>query len=53
MPLYLMVDADGRSVEMWTPDVIFPTVESERVVWHPAGAGEPLVIDLARLFRAV
>lgn len=53
VPLYLLVDADARSVEMWTPDVIFPTVESERVVWHPAGAGEPLVIDLARLFRAV
>jgi len=29
----------------------FPAVETERLTWQPMNAVEPLVIDLAELFR--
>ncbi len=51
VPTYWMVDADAHEVEVWTPEVRFPTVEHERVVWRPAGATIPCVIELAELFR--
>jgi Uma2 family endonuclease len=50
---YWVVDADERWVEVWTPEARFPVVEVERLVWGPAGAAEPLVIELKRLFRPV
>jgi len=50
VPLYWIIDADERSVDVWTPDDTFPRVERERLVWHPEGAREPLVIELAELF---
>lgn len=46
-----VVDADARLVEVWTPDLMFPSAERERVVWRPAGAGQPLVVRLEELFR--
>ncbi len=48
---YWVVDAEVGTVEVWTPEAAFPVVERERITWHPPGAGEPLVIELARLFR--
>lgn len=45
-----LVDADRRFVEVWTPDALFPTIETERVLWQPAGAAEPVAIRLANLF---
>ena len=45
-----LVDTVRRSVEIWRPDSTFGAVESERVVWHPSGATEPLTVELARLF---
>ena len=53
VPLYWLVDADAAAVEVWTPGTWFPIVEHEAIRWHPEGAEEPLVIDLAGLFRAV
>jgi Uma2 family endonuclease len=53
VPLYWIVDGDARQVEVWTPDATFPTFERERLTWHPAGAREPLTLELAALFRAV
>jgi len=53
VPLFWVVDADARAVEVWTPEARFPVVERERVVWRPAGAAEPLVVELERLFRPV
>lgn len=47
-----LVDAQRRTVEVWTPDSAFPSVETERVLWHPADAATPLVVELARLFAA-
>lgn len=51
IPAYWVVDADNRLVEVWTPDVQFPAVEAERVSWQPAHGTNPLVIELAELFR--
>jgi Uma2 family endonuclease len=50
VPVYWIVDPDMQLAEVWTPDVHFPTIERERLVWHPEGAAEPLVITLAELF---
>jgi Uma2 family endonuclease len=50
---YWIVDPDERVVEIWTPADQFPVFERERLVWQPAGAGEPLVMGLAELFRSV
>jgi Uma2 family endonuclease len=52
VPLYWMVDADAQTVEVWTPEAHFPVVEDQEIIWHPAGASEPLVINLTELFRA-
>lgn len=49
-PLWL-VDPERAVVEVWTPDARFPVVETERIIWHPSGAAEPLVIPLAPLFN--
>jgi len=51
IPLYWLVDGDARVVEVWTPAALFPIVEHEEIRWHPAGAKEPLVIELVELFR--
>jgi len=53
IPDYWIVDADAHEIELWTPDVHFPTVERERVIWAPAGASQPLVIALAELFKPI
>jgi Uma2 family endonuclease len=49
VPVYWVVDADARRVEVWTPDDDFPRVERERLVWHPAGAGAPFELALDAL----
>jgi Uma2 family endonuclease len=51
VPLYWIVDADDRHVEVWTPTDDFPHVEREQLVWHPDGARTPFVLPLAELFR--
>ena len=53
VPLYGIVDADERQVEVWTPSDSFPQFERERLVWHPSRAEEPFALTLAELFRAV
>jgi Uma2 family endonuclease len=53
VPAYWIVDPDGRSVEVWTPEATRPTVERESVIWRPVGATDPLTIRLAELFRPI
>jgi Uma2 family endonuclease len=53
VPLYWVVDADERVVEIWTPADQFPSFERERLVWHPNGAVEPFTLQLDELFRPV
>lgn len=52
VPLYWLVDADAKVVEVWTPDARFPTTEQFAVCWHPSGAAEGMVVQLEDLFRA-
>ncbi len=53
IPFYWIVDPDDKSVEVWTPETKFPTIERERVVWEPEGASEPLAIELKQLFQPI
>jgi Uma2 family endonuclease len=53
VPLYWVIDADEQTVEVWTPEVDFPAVEQERLVWRPSNAAEPFVLSLESLFRPV
>jgi len=46
VPSYWMADLEERTAEVWTPRATFPTIERERLVWHPEGAREALVIPL-------
>jgi Uma2 family endonuclease len=53
VPCYWMVDIDSRAAEVWTPDATFPTIERERLLWHPAGAADALVIPLVDILPPV
>jgi Uma2 family endonuclease len=53
IPLYWIVDADQRQVEIWTPADSFPRFEREQVLWHPSDAAEPFSLSLAELFRPI
>lgn len=48
---YWVVDPEARLVEVWRPADEAPAVERQRLVWHPVGAGEAMVVDLEELFR--
>ena len=50
---YWVVDDTSRTVERWTPDDDRPELLAEQLVWHPAGATEPFVLDLVRFFEAL
>jgi Uma2 family endonuclease len=53
VPLYWIVDGDARQVEFWTPEVSFPHIERERLIWQPGGIEAPFTLSLAELFRAI
>ena len=53
VPLYWIVDADARTVEVWEADDEAPRIEREILTWHPAGARAPFALPLAELFRPV
>ncbi len=50
VPVYWVVDPEARQVEVWTPTLGFPVIETERLRWAPAGAAAPLTAELAFLF---
>lgn len=59
VPLLWLIDEEKRFVEVWTPESLFPVVETRRLVWQPspltAGTstitgGATFEIDLAELF---
>jgi Uma2 family endonuclease len=47
---YWIVDTDARLVERWRHGDVSPEVLTENLTWHPAGASEPMVVDLRTLF---
>ena len=53
VPLYWIVNEEGRSVERWTPEMKFPEIVRDRLVWQPAGATTQFVLRLDELFRPV
>ena len=53
VPLYWVVDGDAQRVEVWTSSADFPTIETERLRWHPAGADRAFVLELRELFGPV
>jgi Uma2 family endonuclease len=53
VPLYWIVDGEEQRVEVWTPDSDLPVIETQRLVWHPVGAGQAFTLALAELFRPV
>ena len=50
VPEYWIVDERSGIVERWRPDDERPEIATERLVWHPEGAGVPLEIDLVEFF---
>jgi Uma2 family endonuclease len=53
VPAYWIVDADAHQIEVWTPDLTFPSLERERLTWQPEGAAEPFALELSVLFRPI
>jgi hypothetical protein len=49
---YWVVDLDARAFERSTPAEARPKVLTDRMVWAPAGAAQPLVIDIPAYFEA-
>lgn len=50
---YWIIDPSLKTVEVWTPDVEFPSVVNDVVTWSPAGANVRLEISLEDLFRPI
>jgi Uma2 family endonuclease len=50
---YWIVDDMSRTFERWTPDDERPELLAEKLVWHPAGATDPFVLDLVEFFKDV
>jgi Uma2 family endonuclease len=53
VPRYWVVDADTHAIEVWTPEVHFPTIERERLVWQPPHATTAFELPLVELFRPI
>lgn len=50
---YWIVDDMSQTVERWTPDDTRPELLAEQLVWQPAGAAEPFVLDIVQFFKEV
>ena len=50
---YWVVDLDARAFECSTPADTRVEIRTDSLVWHPAGASVPLVIDVQRYFTRV
>lgn len=51
VPVYWIVDAESRSVEVWTPDATRPQIERITLFWAPPGAPWPLHLAVDEIFR--
>jgi len=50
---YWIVDLDARIIERWRPGDERPEILDSVLTWQPAGADEPLPLDLPAFFREV
>ena len=53
VPLYWIVDSDQKTVEVWTPEAQFPSVERDRVSWKPLSETDAFELDLEELFKPI
>ena len=53
VPEYWIFDDVSQTVERWTPDDERPELLAEQLIWHPAGATGPFVLDLVEFFKDV
>jgi Uma2 family endonuclease len=53
IPEYWIVDLDARVIERWRPEDERPEVLGETITWQPAGAREPLTIELEPFFARI
>jgi len=53
VPEYWIVDDVSQTIERWTPDDERPELLAEHLVWQPASAAEPFVLDLVAFFKEV
>jgi Uma2 family endonuclease len=53
IPVYWIVDSEQCQVEAWTPDLKFPKVRDDRVVWAPPNSSQPFTVHLPDLFRPI
>ena len=51
VPVVWLIDVERAQVEVWTPDDLQPTIVRDQLTWRVDDEHEPLVIDLAELFR--
>jgi Uma2 family endonuclease len=51
VPVYWIVDPDGRQVEVWGPSDHRPQIERERLTWDSLGASRPFTLPLEELFK--
>ena len=49
---YWIVDGEAELFEIWRPGDERPALIDGAFDWHPAGASEPLRVDVARFFAA-
>jgi Uma2 family endonuclease len=53
VPDYFIVDVEARIVEHWSSKRDTPLVLRDQLVWHPAGAEQPLRASLPEFFDAI
>jgi Uma2 family endonuclease len=53
VPEYWIVDGDALVFEIWKPSDERPAVVDDAITWMPAGASEPLRVDVAAFFASV
>jgi Uma2 family endonuclease len=53
IPDYFIVDVEARIVEHWSSKRDTPLVLRDQLVWHPAGAEQPLRASLPEFFDAI
>ena len=53
VPEYWIVDVDARLFERWRPNDDRPEILVDALEWQPAGAAEPLRLDVPGYFAAV
>ena len=53
IPSFWIADGDAEVFEVWRPSDERPAIVDDRLVWSPAGAGEPFELDVASFFASV